>query len=253
VTTTIRASAFGALVAAALTLSGCAASVSDDVTTASLSSSGQAVAVLSVAVDGPSCPSTTLQLARKTATGYEATQQLHINTSALALANRLDDGLPQYPLSAGEHHIVSYVCRSGNMVSTVGQKQGGVFGFGAAYTKSLATFDLAPGEVVNIGFLRITPIGFTGLVTFLVQDQPLAAMEKLRQAKPKLFAQMKTRLMKVPTAADAPQDRYAYCDMMARLAATQTPRPAPPPQCVVAPAAPAATATAQPAAKTAAR
>jgi hypothetical protein len=216
-----------ALLSAGLLIGGCGitSTVSDDVSLTSLTAASQAVAIITVSIDGETCPLATIQLAKRSAAGYEATTSFSINTSKFSLSGLIAGSIPQVPLAAGEHHIVSYLCsaQSGNTTytTTIGQKQGAFFGIGGTYKKSLANFTLAAGEVVDIGYLRIIPVGVAQIVTFHIQDQPPSVMEQLQKTKPKLFAQMKTRLMNVVSPAMTDDQRKVYCEMMARMASTQ--------------------------------
>jgi hypothetical protein len=214
--------------AAAALLSACTPTVSDDILTSNLSDKQQAVAIITASLEGASCSHIGIQLARKTADGFEPTTNVQVETGLLSLSRLVVGDIPQVALPAGQHHIVSYACREANRITTVGQKHGKTFGFGGSYVKSFAHFDLAPGEIVNIGHLRITPVGIYGAVTFGAQDQPEAVMTKLKESKPKLFAQMKTRLMTVPAAQTPEELRKAMCDLLASLnkPGSTTPPPA---------------------------
>jgi hypothetical protein len=220
------------IVAIAALLSACTPTVSDDILTSSLSEKQQAVAIVTASLEGASCSHISIQLARKTADGFEPTTNIQVETGLLSLSRLVVGDIPQVALPAGQHHVVSYACREANRITTVGQKHGKTFGFGGSYVKSFAHFDLAPGEIVNIGHLRITPVGFYGAVTFRAQDQPEAVIAKLKESKPKLFAQMKTRLMTVPATQTPEELRKAMCDLLASLnkpgSATPPPASCPP-------------------------
>ena len=200
----------------ALMCAGCAEkfNVSDELITGSLRDPGTAVAILTVSSDDDPCSVATLQLARKTAIGFEPTTSVEIDSQP-ASSNAV------LALPVGEHHIVSYRCSHSQTTTTVGQKKGTFLGFGGSYPKSLASFTLAAGEIVNIGHLRILPVGLANIVTFTVQDQPEAVVEKLKTSKPKLFANMQTRLMTIMPPQVTEEQRQAYCRMITRIAATQ--------------------------------
>jgi hypothetical protein len=206
-------------VATALCLGGCGttgAPTIGDEALATIGTSQQAIAVMTLEIQsGGLCQNTTLQLAKKTATGFVPSSHIGIHTPYAALKVEYNE-ISQVVLPPGEHHIVSYTCWTGDNKSssttTVGKKQGtDFFGNGGAYVKSLARFELAAGEVVNIGRLKLnlTPTkGIFGIamagpvgVQIQVADQPEAVLAQLNKTKPKLFAQMKTRLM---TVSDSP-------------------------------------------------
>ena len=83
-----------------------------------------------------------------------------------------------------------------------------------------------PARVLNVGYLHLIPIGseqaaaYTRVlqVGIAVTDWPLAEIERFKQQRPNLYAQMQTRLMKVhkvepPTA----QQVLTKCAEMKKL------------------------------------
>jgi hypothetical protein len=215
----------GFVAAAAGLLAACTPTVSDDILTSSLNEKQQAVAIITASLDGSTCSHMNIQLGRKSAQGYEPTTNVQVESGLLSIGRMVVGDIPQVTLPSGQHHIVSYACREGNRVSSVGQIQGRVLGFGGSYVKSMAQFDLAPGEIVNVGHLRISPVGIYGSVTFHVKDQPEAVLTKLKDTKPKLFAQMKTRLMTVQPAQTPEELRRAMCELLAIVAKPGDPTP----------------------------
>jgi hypothetical protein len=198
-----------AVVAAALTgvlLGGCGGtpSVGDNLSAADLGQRQQAVAILTVMIEGEPCPEAEIQLGRRTASAFEPTTSFFVNTSMHGVSRSLAGSIAQLTLPAGEHHIVGYRCakRAPGSINTtvVGKREGAVLGMGGTYAGSMAQFQLAPGEVVNIGHLKFTPNGI-GRVKVRIEPQPAAVIDELQTSKPKLMAQMKTRLMQAAAPA----------------------------------------------------
>jgi hypothetical protein len=99
---------------------------------------------------------------------------------------------------------------------------------GNLYKKSYASFTLAPGEILNVGYLQLVPVAATPIsaysrvlqVHLAVTDWPLAEIERFKQQRPNLYGQMRTRLMTVPKV-EPPTIReiQAKCAEMRRLQA----------------------------------
>jgi hypothetical protein len=201
---------------AMMSLGGCTtgAPVIDDQALAGIGTSQQAIAVMTLDYPdgGERCDMTALQLASRTATAFLPTSTITIRTPYKWLNVEYNE-ISQLTLPPGEHHIVSYVCHDGGAKTTVGTAHGTFFGFGGKYTRSLARFDLAAGEVVNVGQLKLNGSAKRGLwgsqlagqfsVQIQISDQPASVLAKLKATNPKLFDQMKTRLMTVGNVASA--------------------------------------------------
>jgi hypothetical protein len=118
--------------------------------------------------------------------------------------------------------VVSYTCnRRGGAIHLADSLGGGVF------RKSYASFSLAPGEIINVGYLQLVPMASTQVaytrvlaVRLAVTDWPLGELERFKQQRPQLYAQMKTRLMTVPRVEPpSMQQIMARCAEMRRLQA----------------------------------
>jgi hypothetical protein len=186
-------------------LAGCGATpnLSDELTATTLSANNQGIVLLSAAMEGTSCQGITVQLGKKSALGYDATTSFGIDITVFSLRRLVSSNLPQISLPAGEHHVIGVYCQNGNSVTSIGK--------GAL--RSYANFTLAPGEILNLGSLTVIREGLTNMATFQVRDQPVEVMDKLKADKPKLFAQMKTRLMAItpmPTAEDRQKQLDAF-------------------------------------------
>ena len=107
----------------------------------------------------------------------------------------------------------------------------------ACSARATPSFRAEPGEILNVGFLRLVPVGATRLVSasivhvqLAVTDWPLPEIERFKQQRPKLYGQMKTRLMTVarvepPTMAQV----QAACAEMKRLQSEGKVQNLPPP------------------------
>jgi hypothetical protein len=208
-----------AVVALAVLAAGCAGTsrVGDDLTTTSLSQSKKAVALIKLGAADPLCSSLAAGIGVREGGEFRHVQLARIVRKAGETA------VAELELGPGEYHVVSYSCsRPGGAVLLAEPAGGGL------YRKSYASFAIAPGEVLNVGYLQLVPMGASQVsyntrvlhVRLAVTDWPLAELGRFKQQRPHLYAQMKTRLMKVhrvepPTL----QQVVAACAEMRRLQA----------------------------------
>jgi len=95
------------------------------------------------------------------------------------------------------------------------------------YKRSYASFNIAPGEILNVGYLQLVPMGSTQVaytrvlhVRLAVTDWPLAELDRFKQQRPNLYAQMRTRLMTVHRVEPPTIEQVqARCAEMRRLQA----------------------------------
>jgi len=79
-----------------------------------------------------------------------------------------------------------------------------------------------PGEIVNVGFLRLVPLGATHAASSRVvrvgveaADWPTEDLERFKQRRPNLYARMKTRLLTATKATPlTPEQVKAQCAEM---------------------------------------
>jgi hypothetical protein len=98
---------------------------------------------------------------------------------------------------------------------------------GGLFRKSYANFAVQSGEVINVGFLRLVPLGATQaafsrviLVGVVATDWPVSELDNFKQQRPALYAQMKTRLMTVPKVVPPTAEQIkAKCAEMKKLQA----------------------------------
>lgn len=145
-----------------------------------------------------SCRIVHVTLARREGEIFRAVETLKI--SGLQTPN--EPAVAEAELEPGDYHVVNYDCFTPRgRVGLTSMKSPGL------YAKSLASFSIGAGEVVNVGFLKLAPIGVTNQVfsrtlhwAIAVTDWPLSELENFKQRRPTLYAAMRTRLMIVPKA-----------------------------------------------------
>jgi hypothetical protein len=205
-----------AVVAIAALAAGCAGTsrVGDELSANSLGEAKKAVALIKLGAAVPHCAVLLAGIGVREGQDYRLIQTARI-------VRNDPSSVAEVELGSGEYHLVSYSCvRQGGGALNLAQPAGnGVF------KRSYASFRIAPGEIVNVGFLRLVPLGASRVtyghilhIRLAVTDWPLAELERFKQQRPKLYAQMKTRLMSVarvepPTMAQV----RATCAEMRRL------------------------------------
>ncbi len=209
-----------AVLALAALLAGCASGtsrVADDLNSTSLSQSKKAVALIKLGAADPMCTTLAAVVGVREGSNFRSVQFARIVRKAGEAA------VAEMELGAGEHHVVSYSCAKRGGMAMLAEPLGS-----GLYRKSYASFTLAPGEVLNVGYLQLVPMGSARVaydfrvlhVRLAVTDWPLAEIDRFKQQRPHLYAQMKTRLMTVhrvepPTV----QQVQAACTAMRRLQA----------------------------------
>ena len=189
--------------------------VGEDVTTATLSQSQKAVAVMRIGSASPTCLHAAVLLGQREGAGFRAKQVV----SVADLRSVTESAVSEVELEPGEYHVVAYSCVQQKGPAVVGDK-------GASsqfYRSSLASFTVAPGEIVNVGYLHLeaSHVGRNAFGRRIrtdvdITDWPLPELERYQARRPGLFAQMKTRLMTVTPKGPEPSD-----DECARLKALQ--------------------------------
>jgi hypothetical protein len=185
-----------AVLAVAVLAAGCAgvgtSRVGDELTATSLNQTKKAVALIKLGAADPLCTTLVAGIGVRDGDSFRHVQFARIVRKVGETA------VAELELSAGEYHVVSYSCtRQGRAVLLAEPLGGGL------YKKSYASFNIAPGEIINIGYLQLVPMGTSQLdarvmhVRLAVTDWPLAELDRFKQQRPNLYAQMRTRLMKV--------------------------------------------------------
>lgn len=190
--------------------------VGDELTTTSLGEAKKAVALIKLGAADPACTVLSAGIGVREGENFRLIQAARIVRKADEAA------VAELELGTGEYHVVSYTCnRKGGTVLLAQPAGPGI------YKKSYASFSLQPGEILNVGYLQLVPLGSTQViytrvvpVHLAVTDWPIAELERFKQQRANLYAHMKTRLMTVhrdepPTA----QQVQARCAEMKKLQA----------------------------------
>ena len=209
-----------AVVGLALLGTGCAATgtsrVSDELaSTATLTQDKKAVALIKLGAADPQCSVLTAGIGVRE---NDTFRQLH---TARIVQKAGKSTVAELALEPGEYHVVSYLCMRPNGGHLMLSEPMG----GGQFRKSYANFAVQPGEVVNVGFLRLVPLGASQaafsrvvLVGVVATDWPVPELERFKQQRPALYAQMKTRLMTVPKITPpTPEKVAARCAEMKKL------------------------------------
>lgn len=215
----MRQGVFGGMVLLAIALGGCAVttSVSDEVATQSLAKSKSGIAIMTMSMPGASCQTGSVLLGSKTADGdYERAAAVMFGKT------RVDPhDIAQTELAAGTYHVLQVACgaRHGRVVrQTVLGRQAGfaLFGIGARWKRSWASFTIQPGEIVNLGHLIVSE-DVLGL-DIAVADLPPPALETFAREKPQLAGRMINRPM-VPAVVRTSEQIAARCLRLVALMA----------------------------------
>jgi hypothetical protein len=176
-------------------LAGCAQTsrVDEGVTTASLAQDKKAVAILRIGSASPTCRHVAILLGTPDGAGYRR----HSILSVANVSSLVEPAVAETELSPGTYHVVGYSCHDGKQPHAVAQKADP-----GTYAKSYAHFTVQSGEIVNLGFLHFhaarigtNAFGRPVRTTVSVSDWPLAELDRFKQKRPTIYAQMVTRLM----------------------------------------------------------
>ena len=154
-----------------------------------LASRQKAVAIMQIGAVSTQCSVANAIIGVRDGTGYKPVRTLRIVNGQAAALPRVAEA----ELDPGEYHIIGYICATGLGGGTVLA----VADQGKFY-RSYATFTLAAGEIINIGYLRLNPLPFmTNVYAVNVTDWPLEELERFKIQRPAIFSQMTTRLATV--------------------------------------------------------
>lgn len=195
------ASVLGAVFAAGL-LSGCAGTthIAEGVTTETLAKSSTAVAVMRIGAASPTCQNVALLLGVRAGEGFRRDRTVQVvNVRSLA-----EPAVAEIELAPGEYHVIAYSCSKGRDPRVTTDKAGRDDSGVQLYRTSYASFNVAAGEMVNVGYfhINISHVGRNAYgrplrIDVEVTDWPLAELERYKSKRPQVYAQMTTRLMKV--------------------------------------------------------
>jgi hypothetical protein len=223
------AAAVGAALAAGCTQT---SRVDDTLTTSSLTDNRKAVAVMRVGAASPDCINVAVLLGVREGEGFRRQQGLTV----MNVRSLTEPAVAEVELDPGEYHVLAYRCQTQRTVSTVGDSADSQL-----YRTSYASFTLAPGEVINVGYLHVgvwrhgrNAISRPVHVDIEVTDWPLAELDRFKAKRPQIYAQMKTRLMTVTSAQQGPLSSQDCARLKALRAEGKV--QALPPECAGAPA-----------------
>lgn len=184
-------------IAACMLLAGCTQTsrVDDNLSTASLTQTKKAVAVMRVGAASASCINVAVLLGVREGDGYRR----HQGITVANVRSITEPAVAEVELDPGEYHVLAYRCQSKQGIKTLDDSAGGQL-----YRTSYASFTLHSGEVVNVGYLHIgasrvgrSSFGRPVEVDIDVTDWPLAELDRFKAKRPHIYAQMTTRLMTV--------------------------------------------------------
>jgi hypothetical protein len=184
-------------IAACMLLAGCTQTsrVDDNLSTASLTQTKKAVAVMRVGAASASCINVAVLLGVREGDGYRR----HQGITVANVRSITEPAVAEVELDPGEYHVLAYRCQSKQGIKTLDDSAGGQL-----YRTSYASFTLHSGEVVNVGYLHIgasrvgrSSFGRPVEVDTDVTDWPLAELDRFKAKRPHIYAQMTTRLMTV--------------------------------------------------------
>jgi hypothetical protein len=189
----------------AMLVAGCTQTsrVDGDLSTSSLTQAKKAVAVMRVGAASPTCINVAVLLGVREGDGYRR----HQGMTVANVRSITEPAVAEIELDPGEYHVLAYRCQSaGGAVKTVDDNAGGQL-----YRTSYASFTLQAGEIVNVGYLHLVAwrhgrnaFGRPVEMDIEITDWPLAELDRFKAKRPHIYAQMTTRLMKVPLAPGEP-------------------------------------------------
>ena len=183
------------IVLAGVAVAGCVQTsrVDEGVTPAKLASSQKGVALIRVGSASPACLHTRVLLGTRAGDGYKRGQVIMVAN----LRSVTQSQVAEVELDPGEHHIIGYSCMAENKQTFVTDPAGGQL-----MGTSFAHFTVASGEIVNVGYFHFgashegrSLFGRAVRTDIEITDWPMAEIERFKQQRPTMYAQMTTRLI----------------------------------------------------------
>jgi hypothetical protein len=208
----MRTFALGAV--AALLLAGCSnVKVNEQLADApTLRENKQAIALFRLGRPDPSCLQLGVQLGVREGPLFQPGQQRKLTQTQVTQ-------VVEMILPPGEYHIVSITCYRARSTMVLSDPHGN-----GLMRRSFASFTLAAGEIVNLGEIHLLDKKRThGVwssfheIAVEVSDWSVPELERFKSQRPKLFAEMRTRLMTVPQTAPAEQQTSKLCEDARRM------------------------------------
>jgi hypothetical protein len=200
----------------AASIAGCSiiqtSKVDETVTSAKLAATKKAVALVRIGSASPQCTNVAVLIGKREGEGYRRHQSIMVaNERSL-----IEAPIAEVELDAGQYHIIGYSCHTDHGPKMIVESAGGTL-----YRKSYAHFQLAAGEIVNVGFLHFgashegrSLFGRPVRTDVEVSEWPLAEIERFKLKRPTIYAQMITRLM---TVGDTAAEAEPACETWAKL------------------------------------
>lgn len=207
------------LAAAGLVVCGCMklSQVDAGVSPEGLAGRQKAVALIRVGSASPNCLHARVLLGTRAGEAFKRGQVVTVTN----LRSVTQTQVAEVELEAGDHHIIGYSCidDKGKQTFVIDPADG------QAVKTSYAHFTLKAGEIVNVGYFHFgasregrSLFGRAVRTDVEITDWPLAEIERFRQQRPALYAQMTTRLMSVDDALPA-DEQAKVCARWAALKA----------------------------------
>jgi hypothetical protein len=207
-----------ALVIIGGTVTGCSQTtrVGETTSAGDLSKSQKAVAVMRLGAASQTCQNVGVWLGVREGNGFRPVKPVAvINHRSLS-----EVPVAEVELHPGEYHIISYACGNGSNVKQIADTAPG-----GLTRSSYASFSLSAGEIVNVGSFEfhaarvgLNAFGRPYRTTVTVKDWPLAEIDRYKEKRPQIYAQMKTRLM-TPTPRGPEEPDEEDCARLGQLKA----------------------------------
>ena len=196
--------------------------VDQNLSPAALAQDKKAVAVMRIGAASPTCRHVAVLLGARAGDGFRR----HSVIQVMNVHSLVEPAVAETELPAGAYHVIGYSCHDGRKAGVVADKADpGFLATPGTYRTSYASFTIAAGEIVNLGYLHFhaSKIGTNAFgrpvrTDVTVSDWPLAELDRFKQRRPQIYARMVTRLMTVTdnaTGDTSPED----CARLAALRA----------------------------------
>ncbi|PCJ94243.1 MAG: hypothetical protein COA52_05805 [Hyphomicrobiales bacterium] len=158
--------------------------------------------------------------------GAQTTKGLEIvadNITAF-VGPRSTKGVLRFELKPGKYEIVDVICYQGNStVSMTAPKAKNSGLVNRRFSRGIAAFTVASGEVVNAGTLDMQKFGFSNAVSMKVIPMSPSSLAKIQKRFAKEYGRMTTRLMTVAGNQKSTEEmRKLECQLMESINQART-------------------------------